>query len=96
MPKTTNKYKWSQSNENREINRNMIDGLIGMKECTLLTNKKFKCEELKGYSLIKGKESFCHNPAFVNCPAYNQYLNYEVKRNRRNIRGESPNKNLNN
>lgn len=85
MANTVKKHKWSQSNENREINRNMIDSLIEKKECTLLTNKKFKCEELKGYSLIKGKESFCHNPAFINCPAYNQYLNYEVKKNRRNI-----------
>lgn len=96
MTEEAKKYKWSQSLENRAINREIIDGFIGKKHCTLLTNKKFECEELKGYALVKGKESFCCNPSFINCPAYNQYMNYEVKKNRRNIGSKNSDQNLNN
>jgi hypothetical protein len=69
---------------NYEINRGIIDGLIKRKTCTLLTNP-FDCGKLKGYDLKKGKEKWCHCPDFVNCPGFNQYASFEVKKNRRNV-----------
>ena len=85
MSETAKKYKWSQNVENRAINREIIDGFIGMKHCTLLTNKNFHCEKLKDYELKKGEEKWCHCPDFINCPAFNQYVSHEILRRRRRI-----------
>lgn len=91
----TTKYKWSQRGEDRLISRELIDRLIAMKHCTLLSVKNYKCGDLDGYSLVKGKEKFCHNPLFLNCPAFNQYMNHEMKKNRRNVKNNME-KNINN
>ncbi len=74
---TQTQKKWSQRSEDRKINRAIIEEAIKRKHCTLLTNKNFHCEKLKGHTLKKGEEKCCHSPEFLNCPAYNQYLNYE-------------------
>lgn len=71
----------------RGINRQIVDQLIEMKHCTLLTLKKFKCDEFWGAKLIKGKEEQCHCPDFLNCPAFNHYINHEFLMNRRKIAG---------
>jgi len=85
MTEEAKKYKWSQSLENRAINRGIIDGFIGKKHCTLLTNKNFDCAKLKDYELKKGKEVWCNCSDFINCPAFNQYVSHEILRRRRKI-----------
>jgi len=70
---------------NRELNSKIIDRFVAMKHCPLLTNKNFICGNLKGHSLKKGEEEYCHCPKFINCPAFNQYMNHELIRNRRGI-----------
>ncbi len=85
MADIVKKYKWSQTKENQAVNREIVDGFIRMKECTLLTNKNFHCEKLKDYELKKGKEIWCHCPDFINCPAFNQYVSHEILRRRRKI-----------
>jgi hypothetical protein len=80
------KYKWSQRKEDQAINRAIIDAFIKMKKCPLLTNEKFICENFKGCKLRKGKEKFCKGPLFTDCPAFNQYLVYEIKTNRRKVK----------
>lgn len=82
------KYKWSQQKEDRAINREIIDGFIECKHCTLLTNPNFDCGKLQGYSLVKGKEPQCHCPDFINCPAFNQYISHEILRRRRKVNAE--------
>ena len=90
MTEETKKYKWSQNSENRNINRAIIDGFIACKHCTLLTNPKFHCEKLDGYNLKKGEEPQCHCPDFINCPAFNQYLNHEtLRKHKRNVKESS-------
>lgn len=79
------KYKWSQRSEDREINKALIDALLARKKCTLLTNSRFICDDFKDAELHKGKEKCCHCADYVNCPAYNHYINHEVIRNRRKI-----------
>lgn len=83
MTDTAKEYKWSQMKENRAINREIIDGFIEKKHCTLLTNKKFDCSKLNDYELRKGEEKQCHCADFVNCPAFNQYMSHEILRRRR-------------
>lgn len=85
MTEETKPYKWSQNHENRAINREIIDGFIGKKHCTLLTNKNFDCAKLKDYELKKGEEKWCHCHDFINCPAFNQYVSHEILRRRRRI-----------
>jgi len=83
MPEIVKKYKWSQNNENRAINREIIDSFIKTKHCTLITNPNYICDKLQEYKLRKGKEPQCHCPEFINCPAFNQYINHEMFRGRR-------------
>ena len=85
MANTAKEYKWSQMKENRAINREIIDGFIDKKHCTLLTNPKFICGKLEGYKLVKGKEPQCHCSDFINCPAFNQYMSHEILRRRRRM-----------
>lgn len=75
MPK---KHVWSQRGEDQEINKAIIDLFISLKKCTLLTNCKWDCSKCEGYKLRKGKEKWCNCPDFINCPAFNQYLNYLI------------------
>ncbi|MDD3487565.1 MAG: hypothetical protein PHF35_04300 [Candidatus Moranbacteria bacterium] len=69
---------------NRELNREIIDRFIRMKHCPLLTNK-FECGDLENHNLKKGEEKQCHCPDFINCPAYNQYLSFGIRQNRRGV-----------
>lgn len=85
---TEKKYKWSQQKEDRAINREIIDDFIECKHCTMLTNPNYDCGKLKGYDLVKGKEPQCHCPDFINCPAFNQYMNHEILRRRRKVKTE--------
>ncbi|MFA6159816.1 MAG: hypothetical protein WC678_01870 [Parcubacteria group bacterium] len=77
--------KMNTIKRNREINRGTIDQLIKKKHCTLLTIKRFDCAILHGHNLKKGEEKQCHSTEYVNCPAYNHYINHEVIANRRKI-----------
>lgn len=88
MTTEAKKYKWSQNNENRAINREIIDSFLRIKACTLLTNPNFICDKLKDYNLKKGKEPQCYCPDFINCPAFNQYMNHEMLRRRRKINAD--------
>lgn len=83
--KDKERKKMNTTKRNREINRETVDRLIKKKHCTLLTIGRFHCEELHGHELKKGKEKWCHSPEYVNCPAYNQYINHETIANRRKI-----------
>jgi len=83
-----NKIKTKKINtvrRNQEINRRLIDILLKKKHCTLLTVKKFICEDFIGQKLVKGKEKWCLCPDYVNCPAFNHYVNHEMIKNRRKV-----------
>lgn len=74
--------------QNYKINRKLIDRLIGMKKCTMLTNKDWDCAKYPEFGVTKGGQPFCHAPDFLNqCPLFNYYLNHEMIRNRRKITG---------
>ena len=51
--------KMNTVRRNQEINRRLVDRLIGKKHCTLLTNK-FDCNDFRSHELHKGKEKWCH------------------------------------
>lgn len=70
--------------------KQILDHVLDKKTCPMLTRDDSKWDCLKS-GCKKGEEACCRNIEFLNCPAMNNYFNYEMvmkskrKRNKKKV-----------
>ena len=77
----------SDPNNNKITIESMTNAVLDRMDCPLLSIKRWDCtpkpldgDEPQYPTLIKGKETFCKNGKFMNCPAYQRYFNFRFSR----------------